>query len=124
MPAWNNGSNICNYDYKGCFYSCFAAISCDFYQTNVIIATTNYTGIYSIELDDCLNLCSLNGYNYGHMQFSGNIYRCACSYSYKNYSTQMPDADCNIPCSLYKTSINRCPKDLRHSSFYIGSNSL
>ena len=77
MPLWDNST--CNYQYKGCFYDCLSSISCDFYQSNVLIATNqkslNDTIIYSIELDDCLNLCKLKGYSYAHMHFSGTIYR-------------------------------------------------
>ena len=76
-PLWDNTS--CNYQYKGCFYDCLSSISCDFHQSNVLITTllnsSSDTTLYSIELDDCLNLCKLKGFSYTHMQFSTNIYR-------------------------------------------------
>jgi hypothetical protein len=77
-------------------------------------------GIYSIELDDCLNICNLNGYKYSHMLMLSSIYRCACSNTCK-VAVAVADSECNIPCSLYKSSVSKCPKTSRHSSFQIGS---
>ena len=76
MSLWSNQTNTCSYNYKGCFFSCLNQTLCDFTQTNVILITgTVTTGLFLLELDDCLNLCYSYSYSYAHMQFSSNIYR-------------------------------------------------
>ena len=92
----------------------------DFVSTQAYMRSSSIT----LEISECIIICSRFNQRYLHMHFdlSYNNLQCTCSNSYKNYSISAPDSFCNGPCSSFsQIGLLKCPSvKSYYSSFQIG----